>query len=251
MNTIILNISFFQLTNIILVLVLLFIFWQYLETFWSYKISKPYKWEQAVKNKDVSKELVKIERRYRDKVRFYNLWFQIAQLKKNKIAGAFAELGVHQGETAKAMHHADSSRKFYLFDTFSGFPEEDLKQESQNDKRFSTKMFADTNLVEVKKYMEGNDNLIFKPGFFPDTAIGLENETFSLVNIDADLYAPTLAALKFFYPRLNSGGVILVHDYNHNWDGIPKAINEFIETIPESITELPDWQGSIMIIKNS
>lgn len=251
MNILLANISMFQALNIILVLVLLFLGYQYLESFWSYKISKPYAWEQAVKNKLISKELIKIERGYRDKVRFYNLWFQVEQLRKNKISGAFAELGVHKGETARAIHNMDKKRAFYLFDTFEGFTEADLAQEDQTEDRFSTTMFADTSVDKVKMYINGNDNLRFKPGFFPDTTEGLESENFALVHIDADLYAPTIAALNYFYPKLNKGGVIIVHDYNHHWDGIPKALNGFISTIPESLIELPDWLGSAMIIKNS
>ena len=50
---------------------------------------------------------------------------------------------------------------------------------------------------------------------------------------------------------MSKGGVIIIHDYNHNWHGIPKAIDEFLQTIPESLLEIPDWQGSAMIIKNS
>jgi O-methyltransferase len=112
-------------------------------------------------------------------------------------------------------------------------------------------MFADTSIEQVKKYINGNENLIYKPGFFPDTTKGLDNEMFSLVHIDADLYAPTIAALNYFYPKLSKGGIIIIHDYNHDWDGIPKAINEFMVTIPETIISLPDWQGSAMIIKNT
>ena len=134
---------------------------------------------------------------------------------------------------------------------YEGFTKEDLSQENQTEDRFSTDMFANTNVDKVKKYINGNSNLRFKPGFFPSTAKGLENENFALVHIDADLYAPTQEALNFFYPRLSKGGVIIVHDYNHNWDGIPKAINEFVESIPESLIELSDWQGSAMIVKNS
>ena len=251
MNILLANISMFQALNIILVMVLLFLGYQYLETFWSYKISKPYAWEKAVKNKSVSKELIKMERAYRDKVRFYNLWFQVQRLKKNKVSGAFAEIGVHLGETARAIHQMDKDRIFYLFDTFEGFTEEDLAHENQTDDRFSTTMFADTSLDKVKMYINGSDSLRFKPGFFPDTSEGLEDEQFALIHIDADLYAPTIAALNFFYPRLNKGGIIIVHDYNHNWHGIPKAIDEFIGTIPESLIEIPDQSGSAMIIKNS
>ena len=251
MNPILLHISTLQLTNIIFVIILLFIFYRYLETFWSYKISKPFAWDEAVKNKRLWKDLIKIERGMRDKVRFYNLWFQVERLKKNDITGAFAELGVHRGKTAKAIHYMDRDRKFYLFDTFNGFSRRDLDQESQTDERFSPDMFTDTSVDEVKEYIRGNDNLHFKTGFFPDTTKGLEKERFALVNIDADLYAPTIAALHFFYPKLNEGAVIIVHDYNHNWKGIRKALDEFMPTIPESLIELPDWQGSVMIVKNS
>ncbi len=251
MNLILLDISVTDAATIILVIVFLFLGFKYLESFWSYRISKPYAWEEAVKNQLISKELIKIERRFRDKVRLYNLWFQVEQLKKNKIPGAFAELGVYQGQTARAIHHMDKDRIFYLFDTFEGFTKEDLDQESQTEDRFSKEMFAATSVDKVKKYINGNDNLRFKAGFFPDTTTGLENEKFALVHLDADLYAPTIEALNFFYPRLNKGGVIIIHDYNHNWDGVPKAINEFIGSIPESLIELSDWQGSVMIIKNS
>ena len=65
-----------------MVVILLFLGFKYLETTWSYKISKPYAWENAVKNKLVSQQLIKLEASYRDKVRFYNLWFQVEQLKK-------------------------------------------------------------------------------------------------------------------------------------------------------------------------
>ena len=244
MNILLANISTFQMANILLVVILLFLGFKYLETFWSYKISKPYSWDLATKNKSISKELIKIERAYRDKVRLYNLLFQVEQLKKNKVSGAFAELGVHQGETARTIHHMDQERVFYLFDTFEGFAKQDLVNEKQNDHRYSTEMFADTSVEDVQRYINGNNNLRFKPGFFPLTTEGLETEYFALVHIDADLYAPTIEALKFFYPRLNKGAVIIVHDYNHNWESIPKAINEFIKTIPESLIELPDWQGS-------
>ena len=251
MNYLIADISLFQLTNIVLVMVLIFVGFKYLETFWSYKISKPHAWEKAVKNKSIPRELLKIERNYRDKVRLYNFWFQIERLKNDNIPGAFAELGVHQGETAKAIHHMDPQRTFYLFDTFEGFAREDLEKESQKDDRFSTKMFADTSVEDVQSYIRGNENIIFKPGYFPHTTEGFPAENFAFVHLDADLYAPTIEALRFFYPRLSAGGVIVVHDYNHNWAGIPKALHEFLQTIPESLIELPDSQGSAMIIKNS
>ena len=85
----------------------------------------------------------------------------------------------------------------------------------------------------------------------PDTTKTLTEKTFALVHIDADLYLPTIEALKFFYPKVSAGGVLIIHDYNHTWEGIKQALDEFLPTIPESLIEIIDWQGSVMIIKNS
>ncbi len=178
------------------------------------------------------------------------MWFQIERLKKENVPGSFAELGVYKGEWANIIFEMDRSRTLHLFDTFSGFDESDLKLEKTTGGKFNTKEFSDTSLEAVKKYINGGDNIIFHEGHFPGTARGLESETFAFVNIDADLYVPTREGLKFFYPRLSPGGVILIHDYNHTWDGARKAIDEFVATIPESLVELPDWQGSVMIVKN-
>ncbi|MBK5279011.1 MAG: class I SAM-dependent methyltransferase [Bacteroidia bacterium] len=240
--------SIFQLINFTLVIAFLFIVFKLAETNWSYKISKPHAWEDAIKNGSVSKKLKRIERLYRDKVRFYTFWFQIERLKKNSIAGSFAEVGVYKGGTAKIIHEMDPSRSFHLFDTFEGFDKDDLKKESPNPNHSID--FSDTNEESVIVYIGGNSNIKIHKGYFPATTENLVKEQFSFVHLDADLYNPTLAGLHYFYPLLAPGGVIIIHDYNHTWEGLTEAVDEFIRTIPESIVELADWQGSIMIIKN-
>ncbi|MEZ0374093.1 MAG: TylF/MycF/NovP-related O-methyltransferase, partial [Candidatus Sericytochromatia bacterium] len=56
-------------------------------------------------------------------------------------------------------------------------------------------------------------------------------------------------ALKYFYPRMSPGGVIIVHDYNHIWEGVRQAIHAFAPDIPEALVEVPDRQGSVMILR--
>ena len=188
-----------------------------------------------------------MERTYRDKVRFYTFWLQIERLKNDHIEGSFAELGVYKGETARIIHLMDPSRRFLLFDTFSGFAKQDLDAtgEEVNDVDFS-----DTDIEQVRQFISGNENVIFHAGYFPETARNAGDEKFAFVHLDADLYAPTLAGLQHFYPRLQPGGVIMVHDYNHNWEGVTKAVNEFAATLAESVVPIADWQGSVMIVKN-
>jgi len=246
-----LAVSTIQFISLVLILILFLIGFKFLETNWSYKISKPYKWEAAVKEGIVSKELIKIERSYRDKVRFYNFWFQVDRLKRTHVKGAFAELGVYQGETAVMLHKMDMTRTLHLFDTFEGFHSNDLNHENKKDKRFATTNFSDTSIDSVKSLFSNSKDVYFYSGYFPATTHTLTEKVFALVHIDADLYLPTIEALKFFYPKVSTGGVLIIHDYNHNWEGIKQALDEFMPTIPESLIEIIDWQGSVMIIKKS
>jgi O-methyltransferase len=250
MLSIFLALTLFEEINVLLIVLFLFIVFKYAETFWSYKINKPYQWEQGIKNKTISKELRSLEFETRDKVRFYTFWLQIKRLKENKIPGSFAELGVYKGVTANILYEMDNTRTLHLFDTFGGFQETDLQHEKIKGGKYTAKEFSDTSIEAVRKYINGGESIVFHEGYFPETAKGLEKETFALVHIDVDLYKPTLAGLQFFYERLTPGGFIMVHDYNHNWEGARKAVDEFITTIPESIVEIPDWQGSALIIKN-
>ena len=239
-----------QLTNIILVLIFLFLGFKLLETNWSNRISKPHQWEAAVKAEQVSSKLRKIERFYRDKVRFYTFWFQIERLKKEIVPGVFAEVGVYKGETARLIHEMDPSRSLYLFDTFEGFSKDDLAHENTHDEKINSIDFSDTSVESVRQYIDGNSNITFYQGHFPSTTEKLGAEKYAFVHLDTDLYQPTLAGLKYFYPKLSGGGVIIVHDYNHDWEGARRAVDEFAREIPENLIEIADWQGSAVIVRN-
>jgi O-methyltransferase len=241
--------SILQLTSALLFICFLFLGFKLLETNWSYKISKPYSWEESKKNGKASKKLRNIERSYRDKVRFYTFWLQIERLKKLGIEGSFAEVGVYQGETARIIHEIDSTRRLHLFDTFEGFSRQDLTNEKIDEVNRSVD-FADTTVETVIRFINGNSNIIVHKGYFPATAQNLPEEKYAFVHLDADLFNPTAAGLEYFYPRLSAGGVIIIHDYNHTWEGVTKAVDEFLTTIPESLVAISDWQGSAMIVKS-
>lgn len=245
------TLSLVHLISILLVLILLFLGFKILEMGWSYKISKPHAWDEAIRQGRISDVLKQTERSYRDKVRFYTIWLQIERLKETNVTGAFAELGVYQGETARFIHHMDPARELHLFDTFEGFAPEDLAKETTEDKKYNPSNFSDTSVEEVAACIEGNELVKFHPGLFPDSTKALEEKSFAFVSLDADLYAPTIAGLAYFYPRLSAGGVIIIHDYNHTWDGCRKAVDEFVQTIPERLVPVADWQGSVMIVKNA
>ena len=244
------TLGIFDILNIILILGFITLVIYYFSGSISNKMSKPYKWVNAIKNNEIPKELIDFEKSYYDKIRLYNIWFQIQRLNKENIKGAFAELGVYRGNTAKIIHLCDPQRQLFLFDTFEGFNKQDLVIEQSTDKKYNENNFSDVNISEIKSFVNANENVEFVKGYFPDTLTKKHDITYAFVNLDADLYKPTLAALEYFYPRLSKGGVIIIHDYNHNWDGNRKAVDLFMDTIPEPLIEITDWQGSVMIIKN-
>jgi O-methyltransferase len=97
--------------------------------------------------------------------------------------------------------------------------------------------------------MKHPDQCIFKKGYFPETAYDV-NDTFSFVSIDADLYEPILSGLIFFYPRLENGGYIFVHDFNNTeYKGTRVAVLEFCTKNNIGFTPIPDIGGSIIITK--
>jgi len=154
-------------------------------------------------------------------------------LRKNNVPGSVAECGVGRGFFASVINEVFFDKTMYLFDTFKSFNENDLVHESKDVikrvKECKT-MYGDNSLVGADvaiSHCPHKDRCIKKVGNIPETFKELEKESFAFVNIDVDLYAPTLAALRFFTPRLSKGGVIWVHDYNGPWHGVKKAVEEF------------------------
>ena len=122
------------------------------------------------------------------------------------------------------------NKKIYLFDTFEGFKEESFVTENEKKKASSLEnnAFRNTSQNIVLNNMPYKDCCIIMKGLFPETAKLLTEEKFCFVSLDADLYQPTIDGLNYFYPRLVTGGYIMVHDYNNNiWTGGKQAVREY------------------------
>jgi O-methyltransferase len=172
-----------------------------------------------------------------DPTRYAAIALALSRMNRDEIPGAVAELGVYRGDLSVFLQTFCDGRTLYLFDTFEGFPSEDAGQ-------FGT-MFSNTSLDYVRRRMEGAQNVDYRKGYFPNTASGLEQESFALVSLDADLYKPTLAGLQYFWPRLSPGGYLFLHDY-HSRFPVADAVRDFGL---RDFIELPDKQGSIVARK--
>jgi len=180
---------------------------------------------------------------------------------KSGINGNVAECGVYHGETAMFINEFFSDRTIYLFDTFEGFPSEDLEYELQmNNKAFNESIFAlgafnvdssEQNIKIVLDRIPHPQNAVIRKGIFPDSAIDIRDE-FSFVSLDMDLYQPMLAGMRFFWDKMVINGVILLHDYFHpDLPGVAQAVEAFEREKNCNIPKLPIGDGvSIALIKS-
>ena len=107
---------------------------------------EPAEWEYDRKHHLILPDLIKGMKQFEDKARFFAFWLQVDRLKREKIPGSFAELGVYKGESARLIHLMDNSRTFHLFDTFDGLPDKDLKIERGEAATYSNVNFKDTSV---------------------------------------------------------------------------------------------------------
>jgi len=190
-----------------------------------------------------------------DYCRYNTLALLAEEIERNSVIGEIAELGVFRGEFAKLLNKLFPDRNLYLFDTFEGFVPEEQEYEithlyTNKGSFIGNRDFKNTSVEIVLKKMENKKKCIVKKGKFPET-IPQSEQRFALVSIDCDLYVPVLEGLKYFYPRLNEGGYIMLHDYNSDdFTGIKKAVSE-CEKIYGKMHKvpIPDRDGTLVISK--
>lgn len=184
-----------------------------------------------------------------DYVRNSSLELVAHEINARNIAGNVAELGVYRGDFAKIINEVFPGRKLYLFDTFEGFQERDVRIEKERVYSSGSQDFTKTSIDLVLAKMKEPGNCIVKQGYFPDTAQDV-HDIFVFVSIDADLYKPIYDGLCFFYPRLAPGGCLFVHDYNNDeYQGAQKAVRQFCDDNGIGFFPLPDACGTAVIVK--
>ncbi|WP_027400413.1 TylF/MycF/NovP-related O-methyltransferase [Anaerovorax odorimutans] len=170
---------------------------------------------------------------------------------KRKISGAIAELGVFQGAFASQLNRLFPDRNLYLYDTFEGFDERDITAEALNNfSKASISDFSQTGVDLVLSILPFPNKAIIRKGYFPETAKDLD-EKFALVSLDPDLYLPTYEGLKFFYPRMSQGGMIIIHDYNNTrFNGVKEAVSTYCNENNLFIVPLCDLHGTAVLMKS-
>ncbi|MFZ5811827.1 MAG: TylF/MycF/NovP-related O-methyltransferase [Thermodesulfobacteriota bacterium] len=154
----------------------------------------------------------------------------------SRIEGAVAEVGVYKGGSLFFMASLLAALgrddvPLHGFDSFSGHDAQDI--EPSLEPIHTPGLFGDTLFENVVAALAPWPAVRLHKGRFQDTCQGLDRDRFAFVHLDADLYAVTRDALRFFGPRLAVGGVIVLDDYGFNTTpGVVKAAQEFLAATP-------------------
>ena len=159
------------------------------------------------------------------------------------IPGSFVECGVWRGGSMMAValtlrRLGVADRDLYLFDTFSGMTrptEEDVDPLAGvrylDYWPFPAHGFDSVPLEEVEAALASTgyepERLHFIPGRVEETLPDRAPSQIALLRLDTDWYESTLHELTHLYPRLGSGGVLIVDDYGH-LAGARKATDEYL-----------------------
>ena len=170
-----------------------------------------------------------------------------------EVPGAAAELGVYRGAFARCINMLLPEKTLYLFDSFEGFEEGETLREREKETcgEGFVEAHRNTAVEQVLSWMPHREQIRVYPGYFPQSLHGLE-ERFCLVSLDVDFEDSTYEGLKYFWPRMNPGGVILVHDYNSpNLSGVRRGVERFERELGIRLPGLPlcDINGTLVLIR--
>src|SRR5262245_25912072 len=159
------------------------------------------------------------------------------------VPGDTAECGVNLGASSYLICRANlaspQGKWHHGFDSFEG-----LSQPGAHDGSFWKGGDLTASLEAAAANLSEFPRCRLYKGWIPERFHEIADKTFSFVHVDVDIFEPTKASIEFFYPRLNSGGLLLCDDYGFTTcPGATRAIDEFLAGRPEKMIALPDGGG--------
>ncbi len=184
---------------------------------------------------------------------------------ENSISGDMVECGVWRGGSMMVMaevlkRHDDIGRDLYLYDTFEGMTvptEKDAQFDGQSAKKLFDENInrngawcrADIAEVSSNLMRTGYPDVRIKlvKGRIEETIPAVIPDEIALLRLDTDWYESTLHELEHLYPRLVSGGVLIIDDYGH-WKGAKRAADEFFGRLGQKpFFHRIDYSGRLII----
>lgn len=174
-----------------------------------------------------------------------------------KIPGDFVECGVNRGaESSAILTYVDwnathGARKYYLMDTFQGLVPELVNDDERAIGRLE--MFDGIYpecYEQTKQNFEEFDDVVMIRGTIPDTLPQNKSTQIAFMHIDMNCAAPEVAAMRYFWPKVERGGIVVLDDYAYyGYQPQKDAMDALGREIGFMVASLPTGQG--LVVKSS
>ena len=169
-----------------------------------------------------------------------------------EVQGEYWECGVYAGGSATILGKvlAGSKKKLRLFDTFTGVAEKNHPLDHHN-----VGDFEYTEVATLKDLFSSEEDLkkvdvSFEVGIIPDSLSGHGERRLAFVHIDLDQHDSVLECLKFIWPMMTEGGVVVLDDYGvPTCKGARKAIDTYCNA--NSLNVLTGMAGQAYLFKKN
>ena len=163
-----------------------------------------------------------------------------------EVPGDTAEVGCYRGAMSWLICNSNkqvAKKKFrmhHLFDSFEGLSH---PGSSDGDHWQAGALACGESQVKANLVSFAGQFCTYK-GWVPERFSEVADRSFAFVHIDVDLHDPTLEALKFFYPRLTPGAILVCDDYGFtSCPGATLACDRFLADKSEAMVQLADGGG--------
>jgi O-methyltransferase len=169
-----------------------------------------------------------------------------------KVPGDLVECGVNTGILSLVicnyLNFNSTEKSFYLFDTFTGIPEDQMSEAERPVALAENELFyREDSYATAQANFAPFKNVHLVRGKVPDSLSTVEIPKVCYLSLDMNLAAPEVAAIEYFWPRLSPGAVVLLDDYG--WAAYPEqktAHGAFAQRQGVPIATLPTGQGLLI-----
>lgn len=158
--------------------------------------------------------------------RLNNIQYCFEDVLANEVPGDLIEAGAWRGGATIFMRallqaYDVTDRSVWVADSFEGLPPPNLAKYPADSDPHVKDLHAADGLAISQEEVERNfsryglldDQVHFLKGWFSDTLPTAPIEQISVLRIDADMYESTMDVLTNLYPKVSSGGYVILDDY--------------------------------------
>ncbi|MGE0770987.1 MAG: TylF/MycF/NovP-related O-methyltransferase [Cyclobacteriaceae bacterium] len=172
-----------------------------------------------------------------------------------EVKGDIVECGVWKGGMSAAIAEVmGNHRQVHLFDSFEGLPPaEEIDGQSALDWQrdttspgFHDNCNADESFALRAMDLAGHKDFMIHKGWFDQTLPGYQANPIAILRLDGDWYKSIAVCLNVLFPRVATGGVVILDDY-YVWEGCARAVHDYL-VASKTTSRIRQWKGDVAYI---